>query len=382
MNGFVAWLFEPLNRRLWRWMIRSGMVLQCSDAPDTSGINQAAVQSSALSKEALDWAKTIYAQEAPARGEAAALDKRVAESQVAGMDFATMQARQDAERNKTVFQPIENKLAADAQTYDTPERRAEAAARAGADVESAAGMAVADMNRDLLRRGGSVDDGGARGGALDLALGKARMRAGASDSAVRNVEQQGYARRMDAAGLGRGIVSNQATQQQIATQAGGAGVQAANAGLAATQSGTPGMQAGFAQGLQGMGQAGNLYGQAANIQSQARGQDFGLLGSAFNSFMMKPSSKKIKKNVKPTSPDAALAEVNELDVADYDYDPADGGPAGMGPQTGPMAEQTHAVMGARVAPGGKGIDMMQMGGKILAGMQALTKRVDRLEGVR
>lgn len=363
---------------------RESRALTCSDAPDVSGMNRAAESSAALSKEALDWARQVYAQEAPDRRAAADLDRRVAASQVAGMDFATSQARQDAARNRTVFQPLEDRLVGDAQGYDTPQRRAEAVARAGADVESAAGMAVDDMNRDLLRRGGSVDDGGARGNTLDLALGKARMRAGASDNAVRNIEQQGYARRMDAAGLGRGVVSSQATQQQIASQTGGAAVGASNAGLAALQSGNSVMQTGFNQGMQGMGQAGNLYGQVAGIQSQTRGQNLQFLSSAMNTganlYMASDKNKK-KGTGKVTQGADELAEINATPVhADWQYDTKKGGPADGGMlHTGPMAQDVRATMGNKTAPGGKVVDLEQMGGKLMAGMQALTKRVERIE---
>lgn len=358
-----------------------------NDAADTSGVNKAAKQSANTAQEALTWAKQVYAEGAPARDATAALDSKVANAQLEGMTFATEQAREAAARNKSTFQPIEDRIASEAMAYDTPARRAEAAARAGADVESMAGMAVQDMNRDLLRRGGSVDDGSARGGALDLALGKARARASASDSAVRNVEAQGQARMMDAAGLGRGVVGSQATQQQIASTTGNAAVGAAGAGLAAGQSGNQVMQAGFGQAMQGYGQAGSLYGQAAGLQNQARGQDLAFLGSMFGSYtnMLRPvasDENKKKRTGKKANPDEALAEINQLPVEkDWEYDPAKGGPDDGGvPHTGPMAQSVHATMGGGVAPGGTEIDLISMNGKLIAGMQALTRRVQKLEG--
>lgn len=356
-----------------------------NDAPDTSGVNKAAKQSAATAQEALAWAKQVYADGAGERAAASALDAKVANAQLEGMDFATQKARADDQRYRTMFQPVENQLVTDAMSYDTPARRAEAAARAGADVESMAGMAVQDMNRDLLRRGGSIDDGGARGGALDLALGKARARASASDSAVRNVEAQGHARMMDAAGLGRGVVGSQATQQQIAAQTGNAAVGAAGAGLAAGQSGNQVMQTGFNQALGGFGQSGSLYGQAASLQNQARGQDLALLGSAMGMFNLSnaPSDKnKKKKTGKKANPDEALAEINQLPVEkDWEYDPSKGGPDDGGiPHTGPMAQNVRATMGEQVAPGGTQIDLVSMNGKLVAGMQALTRRIEKLEG--
>jgi hypothetical protein len=348
-------------------------------APNTQGVNDAAVASARTGQEALEWAKRIYEQEAPARQAAADLDSRVANSQIAGMDFATAQAQEDAQRRRTVFNPIEDRIAGDAMNYDTPERRAEAATRASADVESAAGRSMMDLRRDALRYGANFDDGAARGGMVDLALGKARARAGASDAAVRNVEAQGHARMMDAAGLGRGVVSSQATQQQIATQAGNSAVGAAGAGLAATQSGHNLMQTGFQQNLAGVGQSGSLYGQAAQIRNTSRGQDLNFMSNIFGSFMSDANKK--KRTGKDANDDKALAEVNATPVQEgWQYDPAKGGPDDGGvPHTGPMAQDVKRTMGEKVAPDGKVIDMVSMNGKLMAGMQALTKRLERVE---
>lgn len=365
------------------WRLCSPDLFTCyivkNSAPNTSGVNAAAVQSAQTAQEALAWARQVYADEAPARQAAAELDSRVANAQIAGMDAATAQATRDAERRRTVFDPIEDRIAGDAMNYDTPARRAEAATRASADVETAAGNAMGDLRRDALRYGGNFDDGAARGGMVDLALGKAKARAGAADAAVRNVEAQGHARMMDAAGLGRGVVSSQATQQQIATQAGNSAVGAAGAGLAATMSGHNLMQTGYQQNLAGVGQSGSLYGQAAQIRNTARGQDLNFLGSVFGSYM---SDKRKKKGTgKAANDDKALAEVNATPVQEgWEYDPANGGPDDGGtPHTGPMAQDVRATMGEKVAPGGKVIDIVSMNGKILAGMQALTKRLERVE---
>lgn len=240
----------------------------CSSAPDTSGMNQAAVQSAALSKEALDWFKTQYAAEAPQRQQAVDLATGVAKAQIGGMDFATQQAKDAATRLKTVQQPLEDKIIASAQSYDTPERRAAEAERAAATVESAAGRAQTGMTQDIMRRGGDLSSGNSAALMADAALKKAAMTSKATGDATRGVEQQGYARTMDAASLLKGLPSTQATQQQIATNAGGAAVGASNAGLAATTSGDDLMTKGFSTGQAGLNTAGSIYGQIANVNQQ------------------------------------------------------------------------------------------------------------------
>jgi hypothetical protein len=67
----------------------------------------------------------------------------------------------------------------------------------------------------------------------DAALKKATAIAGATTGAVKNVEQQGYARKMDAVGLGKGIVGSQATMQQIAQSGGAQAVNASGAAIGA-----------------------------------------------------------------------------------------------------------------------------------------------------
>lgn len=353
----------------------------CSDAPDTSGINYSAVQSAKTGEEALNWFKQVYADQAPQRADTAATDKEVAQAQLASMQFANQQAQEAATRNKTVVQPMEDKIFADAQSYDTPERRAAAVADAAANTEANFGRAQEGVTREIMRRGGSVGDPANASLMQDAALEKAKAITGSTAEATRNVEGQGHARMMDAAGLGHGVVSNQATQQQIAGQAGAGAVGASGAGLGATMSGNSTMQAGFNSAMQGYGQAGSLYGTAAGIDSRTRGQDMDFLNNAMKTAgtIWAASSKKIKKGTgKPADTGGALEQVDSLDVQDgWQYDPAKGGPDDGGQEhTGPMAEQVQAKMGNRVAPGGKGIDysVVGMGGKILASIQQLSKQ--------
>lgn len=352
----------------------------CADAPDTSGVNKAAVESSKLGKEQFAWFTREYERTAPERAAVVARDTAVADAQVKGMTFATDEAKALSDRNKTVFQPLEDKIVAGAQAYDTPERRAQAAAEASADVTASFDRASQGATRALMRTGAAPT--GAVNAALvqDAALAKAKAVAGATTTATRSVEQQGYARMQDAAALGKGIIGNQGTQQQIATQSGGAAVGAGAAGLAAQQTGAGLMQAGFSGAMQGQQQAGQLFGQAANIESQARGQDMGLLGTAFGAFMK--SDENIKSGTgKVTDGREELAEVDATPVEkDWTYDPAKGGPDDGGePHTGPMAQQVRAKMGEKAAPGGEVIDMRVMGGKLMAATQALSRDVATLK---
>lgn len=251
----------------------------CADAPNTEGINKAAVQTAALSKESLDWFKQTYADQAPQRDAAAALDTKVAESQLAGMNFATDQAKEAAARNKATFQPLEDRVVAGASAYDTPERRMAAANEAQASVEANFGRAQQGVTREIMRRGGGVDSPANASLMADAAIEKAKAVTGATAAATRNVESQGHARMMDAVGIGHGVVGNQATQQQIATSTGAAATGAAGAGIGVLGAGNALMSQGFSTAIGAQTQAGQLYGQAANASKTDNSALWGAVGS-------------------------------------------------------------------------------------------------------
>lgn len=373
----------------------AGHVLKCSDAPDTDGMNRAAEASAEVSRQALEWYTKEYEKTQPQRDAAIATGQKVSEAQLRGMEYATAQAKEMDARNKTVFQPLEDKIVADAKDYDTAGRRMQAASEATADVESAFGAAQDGLNRTLARSGVTPGSGRSMSLMQDVALKKATAVAGATTGAVKNVEQQGYARTMDAAALGKGIVGNQATQQSIAQQGGAQATGASGAALQASMSGAGLMGQGFGTALQGHGQAGSLYGQAAQLQAQSN--DSGLMGAlggvagmyagstAGSTAITKmfSSDKTKKKNTgRKADTGQALEQIENTPVeVGWQYDPAKGGlDDGGQPHDGPMAQTVRKTMGDSVAPGGKAIDMVSMNGRLMAGMQELAKKVKKLEG--
>ncbi len=350
---------------------------------DTSGINKAAVDSAKVGADTLAFYQKIWNEQAPDRAAAQTRANAVSDAQLGAMNFATDQAKELDAYNKSTFRPMEQQVVADAQNYDTADRRAGAMATARADVESSMGAAQQGLTRDLARRGASMGSGRSLALMQDAALQKGAAVAGATTKAAQQVEQQGYARKMDAVGLGRGVVGNQATQQQIATSQGNSAVGSSNAGLSALQSGNGLMAQGASSALNGYNTAGNLYGQVAQINQASNASTMqGIGGLAQLGTQLYMSDEAIKtKTGKPANADKALAEVNALKVEDgWEYDPAKGGPDDGGmPHTGPMAQNVRAVMGNKAAPGGKAIDIVTMNGKLIASMQELTKRVKQLE---
>jgi len=356
----------------------------CGDEPDYSGINDAARTSANLSAEQLAWFKQVYADQAPQRAAAEQRADKVANSQVAAMDFATQEAKDLSARRRGVAEPLEDQIIADARGYDTAKRRADAREEARAGVEAAYGRAQQGQTRQLARMG--VNLGGPAAAAMlqDANLAKAKASAGATYTADRNVEQQGHARMMDAAGLTKGIVGSQATQQQIAAGAGTGALQATNASLGATNSGTPLMQAGYSGALQGQQVAGNLYGQVAQIQAGGGNgmanmmQGVGGIMQGYGA-MTAASSKRLKMGKQSISDEEALEANNRLDVEQWQYKP--GAVQGEQGQThvGPYAEDVQREFGDDAAPGGQMVNLEEMAENNAKSIEALTKMLDKID---
>jgi len=211
-----------------------------------------------------------------------------------------------------------------------------------------------------------------------MALGEAVAKAGAANKARDAVETQGFARKMDAASLGRGLASNQATSAGVALNAGNSAVNSAGQTMQQANQSANMMGQGFNTAIQGNNSAGQLYSSAAQIQNVARGQDMQLLGNAMGAAAtaFKPTSdKNKKKNIRPVSDEQALKAVEKTPVSSWDY--KDGAGDG-GFHIGPMAQHVQKNMGEEAGPGGKQIDLVTMNGMNMAAIAALSKKVDKL----
>lgn len=131
---------------------------------------------------------------------------------------------------KTTFQPLETDLAAKAKTYGTPEEQEAAAGRANADVTS---------SFDATRKAQQLGLSGSRGlnpndpayaatvGSTNLS--EAASKAGAETQARIQARDQGFAKELDAIGIGKGIPASSAnTLGNVAATTGIRGSQAFN----------------------------------------------------------------------------------------------------------------------------------------------------------
>ena len=348
----------------------------CSDAPDTSGMNRAAEANAALSKESLEFYKQIYADQAPERAKAAEMNDKVANAQLSSMEQNDAISKDYYDYSKSTFRPVEQGIVADAQAYDTTARRDAEAGKSIADVGMQLEMAKQAQGRSLQRMG--VNPGSAKfvGMSNDMAMSEAAAKAGAAAGARDKVETQGFARKMDAASLGRGLASSQATSAGVALNAGNSAV--GNAGQTLTQANQAAqmMGQGFNTAIQGNNSAGSLYGNIANVQNTTRGQDLAFLSSAMGAGAAAYKSDMTKKkNIEPLTDEEALAAVEKTPVSTWQYKDGEGD---GGQHTGPMAQHVQKNMGNDAAPGGTQIDPITMNGITMASVAALSRKVDKL----
>lgn len=369
----------------------------CSDAPDTSGMNRAAEASADVARDALAWYQARDAEARPMREEAGRVAIDVAQQQLTSSRTNDALGAEYADYNRNTFRPLEQGIVADAENFDTPERRQAEADNAAATVNAQTSNQAAGRARMLAASG--VNAGSARSIAAlaGSEVAQASAATAAANSARQGVETQGFARRMDAASLGRGLASNQATSAGIALNAGNSAVGNAQAPVNMANQAASTYGQGFNTAISGYGQAGSIFGQQAQIQNSAASSGsaaFGALGqiagqfagsSAGSAALVGLSDVDMKTDIEPQDPEQALQEVVSTPVSNFKYDPAklaakgipaDAVPAGE--STGPMAQDANTTMGEQAAPGGKKINLVTMNGKTMAAIQALDKKVNKL----
>jgi len=296
-------------------------------------------------------------------------------------------AKEDRARYDTTFKPLEDQFVKTAQEFDSPERQAEAAAKAKATVQSAAAVERGASDRNLASVGVKPDSGRYAGLDRAFGLGTELTSVNAQNAARNEVRDKGLALKGAAIDLGRGISAS-------GTAAAGSASQPSLAANAQWQA-TPGIvQPGYASAQQGyVNQATgltNLYSTQADIyNTQAKlasanaagiGSFAGTVAGAAGSVLSSPtglmllSSKKAKENRKKVPEGKALKAVKDMPVESYNYKPGMGD-GGAQEHVGPMAEDYQKATGGG---DGKTIPMQDMLGVTMKAVQDLSAKVDRM----
>lgn len=243
-------------------------------APDPDpNIGIAALKNAEIGKEALDWYKGIYAQDAPYREELRALSNELTQSQVAAANQNQNIANDYYDYMNKTYRPIEESLAKDATTYSSAAEQEKQAAAAAADIASASANQRAQMNRAMAASGVNPNSGRFASLQNDASILESATRAGAMTKARDNADQLGWAKRMDAASLGKGLASNQVNSQNIALNAGNSAINTAQVPgkTAAQYAGMVGT--GYGQAMQGYANMGNILNNQYQTQVNAWGME-------------------------------------------------------------------------------------------------------------
>jgi hypothetical protein len=224
-------------------------------APDYSGMERVA-------NRQLDFAERQYEEMKPTL---TGLADTMRSSQQQQME----QAKDYYDYNVETFRPLEQGLVADAQRFSTEGYREQLARDAAAAAGQAFGQTQAASSRAAASRGVNPNSGAGLALSTQGNLGLAAMKANAMTGARNQADQMGWARRLDAAGLGRNLAGASTAAYSGATQA---GTSAGNTYMA------PGNQ--FQQGLSNAGTTfGNMASTQANVYGNAMNAEGEMLGS-------------------------------------------------------------------------------------------------------
>lgn len=293
----------------------------------------------------------------PRIGEAAMLSARTGQDYLAFMKnqaaISTPWAIEDRARYVNTFRPVEDQIIADAKTYDSPLRQAEAANEAAADVSLSNRLAGDQMKREAMAMGVNPNSGRFLATRGKMATAGALAEAGARNTARRTVRTIGDAKRADVANMGRGLALNPGTSLGLSTNA---------------------MSAGFQGAMAGYGQQGSLL-----VEDHKRRMDaweanqgmFGGLGRAIGSIVGAFSSEDLKTEKRPVR-DLTKA-IKSMRVEKWRYKD---GVADEAEHIGPYAEEFQKATGVG---DGRTIKFQDAIGVTMGAVKEIAEKVDRIE---
>lgn len=262
------------------------------EAPEPDpNIGLAQKELSDLSRRQMDfWEKDIW----PGLKEQAAKQQKLSEEQV-GLNMESQRrqmaiAEEQYGRYQKVFEPLQDEMIAEARAYNTEANRERIASEALGDVSTQFELQRQSEKMRAAQYGIDPTSGRYRGMAEASDINEAATKASAATRARTAAEQLGWAKKMDAIGLGSGIFGNQATSTGLALNAGNAAIGAGQVPIAnygamggSLNSATSTAMGGWSNvGQLGVGKY-NADISAYNSQMQAQAAGSAGLGSALGS---------------------------------------------------------------------------------------------------
>ena len=287
-------------------------------APLAEASTEAARIQAGLGREQLAFAREQYDRSAP-------ILEQIANQQMSAQDEQLAQARDYYDYQRDTYRPLERGLVADAQRFNTEAYRNDLASKAAADTGVAFGQSQAMNRRAMAAMGANPNSGRFAGMQQASGLAQAATRANAMTGARTQADQMGYARKLDAAGLGRGLAGASSAAYGGATNAGSqAGINAQSAGsnyMLGMGQGAGTIANGQQMQLGGLGNILNaqadMYMNSANANAQLIG---GALGAG--AAVYQGSDERIKENIEEVGVDQRTA----LTLYEFNYKEGFGDP--------------------------------------------------------
>lgn len=237
----------------------------CSEAPDTTAQTVIASKQADLSQEQLDWMKQIYSESAPERQNAIDRANLVSDKQLEAMDQQSKLTQDYADYQEKTYRPLEKGIVNDALSYDSKGNTNLALGKVVSDVNQSFGAARDATTRNMTRMGVNPASGAFAAGQQQLDAQQALAQIQGMNGARENIKTQSYARKMDAANLGRGLASNQATSAGIALNQGNSAVANGQVGGNVMAQGVGMMNSGFAGAQQGFAGSASTYNNISGL---------------------------------------------------------------------------------------------------------------------
>jgi len=167
-------------------------------APLAAASEKAATVMGDLGQQQIDFSKKMYDENSP-------FMQDIAKQQKLAMEQQLEQGKDYYDYRKETYRPLEKGIVADAQAFDTDAHRNQLATKAAADAGLAFGRTRQANERAMASMGVNPNSGRFQGLGAQSALMQSANRAGAMTGTRERAQQIGYARKLDAAGLGRGL---------------------------------------------------------------------------------------------------------------------------------------------------------------------------------
>lgn len=377
------------ERKPWQELL---MFKKGSKAPSPDpNIGKAALMNAELGRDWLAFAREQFDIANERQAELDELTKLIGQQQIEMSDRQMRWSEEDRQRYQDLFQPLEDRFVEEASTWDSPERQAQRAAEAKADVLQNAAAQRAASQRQAASMGVNPASGRFQGLERASELQTALAAAGAQNQARDQVRKEGMAMRADAVNIGRGLPAQSAQAASLGLAAGNSALAGAQGAHGAFMGNTQIMGQGYQGAMSGYSNMANILNQqyqnqlqawAANQQATASGIGgiAGAIGTGIGAYAALSSSKEVKTKKKPVK--GALEAIKGLPIESWEYKKEVQGKARPGVippdnkrHVGPYAEDFKRETGAG---DGKTIPIQDAIGLTMKAVQELDQKVEKL----